>query len=228
VQEGGIGASLYADWARVAACVAAMRAAVAIPVTVKCRIGVDHCDTFDYLVQFTDGVAQAGCDYLIVHARKAWLQGLNPKQNRTIPPLRYDIVKALSQEVDIPIVLNGGLTSLADINQQLMDFPAVMVGRYACSHPLEIARFKSMNHRRVVDVLPILEHYFVYMERCMHAGERVTFLLQPLHGFFRNQKGAKCWRQLLASVQTRIQANEKPTTLWPEVVSQLYALQMTD
>tara|TARA_B100001989_G_C24548729_1_gene472715 strand:- start:3154 stop:4140 length:987 start_codon:yes stop_codon:yes gene_type:complete len=202
VKEGGIGASLYRSPQLVAECVTAMCAAVSVPVTVKCRIGVDDCDQFDYLVDFANKVDLAGAAYLVVHARKAWLSGLNPKQNRTIPPLRYDVVRDLSGCVDIPIVLNGGLTDVDSIKQQLDVFPGVMVGRYACSHPLELSEFSRGGPPSALFIADILKDYFSYMSDRLQQGDRVSFMIQPLHGFFRASRGAKRWRSLLGAMQT--------------------------
>ena len=202
VKEGGIGASLYFSPHLVAECVAAMRAAVAVPVTVKCRIGVDDCDHFDYLVDFSERLIKSGCDYLVVHARKAWLTGLNPKQNRTIPPLRYDVVAELARLIPMPIVLNGGLTDLVSMRAQLKVFPAVMVGRYACSHPLVLSEFSRNQPASADFICQVLKDYFSYMSCRLKLGERVSFMIQPLHGFFRASSGAKRWRSLLGAMQT--------------------------
>ncbi|MDX1513734.1 MAG: tRNA dihydrouridine(20/20a) synthase DusA, partial [Gammaproteobacteria bacterium] len=120
VQSGRFGACLMAEPARVAACVAAMRAATALPVTVKTRIGVDHRDSFAHLLEFVDTVFAGGCNTFVIHARKAWLKGLSPKQNREVPPLRYDVVHRLKRERPaLEIVLNGGICSLEQAEAQL-------------------------------------------------------------------------------------------------------------
>jgi tRNA-dihydrouridine synthase A len=137
VRKGRFGACLMADPDRVARCVAAMVAAGALPVTVKHRIGIDDRDSYPELLAFVDTVAAAGCRHFSVHARKAWLNGLDPKQNRTIPPLRHDWVHRLKAErAGLMIELNGGLTSLDDCLRQLEWVDGVMVGRAAYDHPL--------------------------------------------------------------------------------------------
>jgi len=222
VREGGIGASLYSDAGLVADCVAAMRAAVDVPVTVKCRIGVDDCDGFDYLQHFAERVHAAGSDYLVVHARKAWLHGLNPKQNRTVPPLRYDVVKRLAHACTMPIVLNGGLTSQAAMREQLALYPAVMVGRYACAYPLAIAEFSRGEALSLEALQVVLADYLAYMDSRFALGDRVSFMLQPLHGFFRASAGAKQWRHVLAAMQTSLLAKQGvPSDYLPQVQAQM-------
>ncbi len=136
VQSGLFGACLMKTPALVADCVAAMRAAVKIPVTVKCRIGVDDQDPAESLFGFVDEVAKSGCDVFIVHARMAWLDGLSPKENREIPPLDYDLVKRLKRERPaLTIVLNGGLASLDEARAHLGAVDGVMLGRVAYNEP---------------------------------------------------------------------------------------------
>src|SRR4029077_12287476 len=136
VQEGRFGACLMAEPAVVADCVTAMKSAVKIPVTVKCRIGIDEQDPEEALFGFTDAVKSVGVDALIVHARKAWLKGLSPRENRDVPPLDYGLVHALKQRFpNIPVVLNGGLAALAEMRAQLDHVDGVMVGRAAYQNP---------------------------------------------------------------------------------------------
>ncbi|MBT8445994.1 MAG: tRNA dihydrouridine(20/20a) synthase DusA, partial [Gammaproteobacteria bacterium] len=136
VQAGRFGACLMKEPALVGACVAAMRAAVKVPITVKTRLGVDDDDSYEQLHRFTGTVMAAGCDRLIVHARKAWLQGLSPKQNREIPPLDYERVNRLKHDFPaLDIVLNGGITSLAAARYALNTVDGVMVGREAYQNP---------------------------------------------------------------------------------------------
>lgn len=219
VQEGGIGACLYPNHALVAQCVEAMRHAVDIPITVKCRIGVDDCDGFDYLQQFSQSVYHAGCHFLVVHARKAWLKGLSPKQNRTVPPLRYDVVAALREQVNMPIILNGGLVCLDEIQQQLIDYPGVMIGRYAINHPLRISQLDQLLYRLPVDWLSVLESYFIYLDQQVSKGENISFLVQPLHGFFRSFHGAKHWRAHINRVVACVtRDNKMPSAMLQETL----------
>ena len=143
VQSGAFGACLMREPALVGECVAAMRAAVKIPVTVKCRIGVDDQDDDAGLHGFIDSVHRAGCDVFIVHARKAWLKGLSPKENREIPPLNYGRVRRLRAEFpQLTIVLNGGLASRAAIDGMIDDFDGVMLGRAAYHDPFVLAELE--------------------------------------------------------------------------------------
>ncbi len=141
VQSGRFGACLMAEPALVAECVAAMRAAVSLPVTVKTRIGIDEFDTYEFLHDFVARIAAAGCEIFIIHARKAWLKGLSPKENREVPPLRYDVPARLKADFpQLQIVLNGGVKTLDDVQTHLQTFDGVMIGREAYSNPLSAGR----------------------------------------------------------------------------------------
>ena len=141
VQNGRFGACLMAEPRLVAECVAAMKGRVAIPVTVKTRIGIDNRDSYEELVEFVTEIAAAGCDALIVHARKAWLQGLSPKENRDIPPLRYDLVERLKGDFPgLSISINGGVTTLAQASDLLQRLDGVMIGREAYQNPWVLAQ----------------------------------------------------------------------------------------
>ena len=199
VQEGGIGACLFKSPQLVASCVRAMVDAVSIPVTVKCRIGVDDHDTFEHLFNFCEAIQRAGGQFVVVHARKAWLGGLNPKQNRTVPPLRYDVVEHLATKISLPVVLNGGIQCHEAIDQHLQLFPAVMIGRWACSDPLGFAQ-RFDQHPSRLPTARILDDYFAYVDRSLSRGERLSFLLQPLQALFHGQPGARSWRKSLNSL----------------------------
>ena len=141
VQRGRFGACLMAEPARVAACVAAVAAAVPVPVTVKCRIGIDANEEFGFLSAFVETVAAAGCRTFVVHARNAWLKGLSPKENREVPPLRHEVVWRLKREFPgLEVVLNGGLRSLAAAQAQLAHVDGVMIGREAYENPWSLDR----------------------------------------------------------------------------------------
>src|SRR5699024_5912193 len=141
VQNGAFGACLMAEAERVADCVAAMRAVVSIPVTVKTRIGIDHQDSYAFLHDFTHRVAQAGADRLIVHARKAWLSGLSPKENREVPPLDYERVYRLAADFPrLPMSINGGIATLAAARHHLQYVDGVMIGREAYRNPYFMAQ----------------------------------------------------------------------------------------
>lgn len=219
VKEGGIGASLFKTPEVVANCISAMVDAVDLPVTVKCRIGVDDFDTTAHLFEFSQRVVDAGASSLIVHARKAWLNGLNPKQNRTIPPLRYDVVKGLAQRTSVPVVLNGGICSHDEITKHLCEFPGVMIGRWACDDPVGFAR-RYINHPNRMTLPQILADYFSYMDRAIESGQQLSFLVQPLQNFFHGQPGAKKWRKGLNEM-TRVLRYRRclPSTFYDELVA---------
>ncbi len=202
VQNGRFGACLMAEPALVADCVAAMKAAVAIPVTVKSRIGIDDRDSYEELVAFTEQVAAAGCDALIVHARKAWLQGLSPRENREVPPLRWDWVLALKQQFPtLPMVLNGGVTRLEQVEQRLASLDGVMIGREAYQNPWLLA---DADRRLFGTANPVstpqqaLAAFLPYVERQLAEGVPLASMTRHLLGLFHACPGAKAWRRTLS------------------------------
>jgi tRNA-dihydrouridine synthase A len=202
VQNGRFGACLMAEPVLVAECIAAMKTAVAVPVTVKCRIGIDDRDSYAELVAFTQQVAAAGCDALIAHARKAWLQGLSPRENREVPPLRWDWVIRLKQDFPtLPVVLNGGVTRLDQADQLLGEVDGVMIGREAYQNPWLLADvdrrlFGTPNPcaspQRAVDA------FKPYVERELAAGVPLASMTRHLLGLFHGRPGAKAWRRTLS------------------------------
>ena len=202
VKRGAFGACLMAEPERVRDCVVAMQAVVNVPVTVKCRIGIDDQDSYEHLLHFIDVVAESGCRRFIVHARKAILGGLSPAQNRQIPPLRYDVVQRLKAErPELTIILNGGLLSVDDCEQQLSWADGVMVGRAAYNNPLQLAEVD----RRLfgTDDKPINRHDIVrnmlpYVEQQLATGVRLQSIARHMHGLFQSVPGAKRWRRYLA------------------------------
>jgi tRNA-dihydrouridine synthase A len=202
VQNGRFGACLMAEPALVAECVEAMKAAVSVPVTVKARIGIDDRDSYPELCAFTRAVADAGCDALIVHARKAWLQGLSPRENREVPPLRWDWVLALKRDfAALPIVLNGGVTTLAQVETLLQDLDGVMIGREAYQNPWLLAeadrrvfgmdRAEQAPHQVLAAMTP-------YIERQLAEGVPLASMTRHLLGLFHGRPGAKAWRRTLS------------------------------
>jgi tRNA-dihydrouridine synthase A len=202
VQSGRFGACLMAEPGLVADCVAAMKRAVSIPVTVKSRIGIDHRDSYEALCDFADRVASAGCDALIVHARKAWLQGLSPRQNREIPPLRYEMVERLKQDFPaLEILINGGITNLEQARTFLGRVDGVMIGRAAYHDPWMLAAADATmfgkphpmsNRHQVVDAL------VPYMERQLAEGVPLKAMTRHLLGLYLGEPGAKRWRRVLS------------------------------
>ncbi len=204
VQNGRFGACLMAEPALVADCVAAMKAAVAIPVTVKSRIGIDDRDSYEELVAFTEQIAAAGCDALIVHARKAWLQGLSPRENREVPPLRWDWVLALKRDFSaLPMVLNGGVSRLDQVEGVLgeQQVDGVMIGREAYQNPWLLA---DVDRRLFGAVDPVstpqqaVAAFLPYVERQLAEGVPLASMTRHLLGLFHGCPGAKAWRRTLS------------------------------
>ena len=200
VKSGHFGACLMLTPQLVADCVAAMHAAVNIPVTVKCRIGVDHQDSYEELTHFIQTISAAGCSVFIIHARKAWLNGLSPKQNREIPPLRYDVVKQIKQDFpQLTIVLNGGITNVLEIEEHLQWADGVMIGREAYSHPYFLAEIEktifSSESRLRED---IIEAFIPYVEQQLKRQIKLSSLTRHILGLFHKQKGARMWRRYLS------------------------------
>jgi tRNA-dihydrouridine synthase A len=202
VQNGRFGACLMAEPILVAECVAAMKEAVAVPVTVKTRIGIDHRDSYEDLTGFVAAVTAAGCDALIVHARKAWLQGLSPRENREVPPLRYDVVERLKDDFPaLPIAINGGVTTLAQAGALLTRLDGVMIGREAYQNPWVLA-----GADRVIfgDSNPspsshgVLEAYIPYVEQNLSAGIPLNAMTRHILGLFQGRPGARAWRRHLS------------------------------
>jgi tRNA-dihydrouridine synthase A len=203
VQEGRFGACLMAEPALVADCVAAMKAAVAIPVTVKCRIGIDEQDPEQSLEAFASAVEAAGVDTLIVHARKAWLQGLSPRENRDVPPLDYDRVFRLkAAHPKLPVVLNGGVTSVEQAASFLDRVDGVMIGRAAYQEP---GRLLAVDPLIFGEAAPIaspkaaVEALMPYIERELAHGTRLASITRHLLGLFRGLPGARAFRRVLAT-----------------------------
>ena len=202
VKEGRFGACLMAEPMRVADCVSAMRAATVLPVTVKCRIGIDDQDVEEALDGFADAVKRAGCAALIVHARKAWLQGLSPRQNREIPPLDYQRVYRLKRRhPDLPVIINGGIGSLDEVESHLLHLDGVMLGRAAYGAPYVLAdadcRFFGSG-RLSLTRQEILAAYFPYVEAELARGTPFTHLARPLLGLFHGQYGGRLYRRILS------------------------------
>jgi tRNA-dihydrouridine synthase A len=203
VQAACFGAALMLDRARVAACVAAMRGAVDVPVTVKTRLGVDEHDSYEFLTAFVERVAAAGCDRFIVHARKAWLSGLSPKENREIPPLDYPRVHRLKRDfAALRIVINGGLADRATALAQLEHVDGVMLGRAAYQQPWLVADLdRELHGARATPALSrVLERYIVYIERELAAGTPLRSMTRHLLGLRTGLPGGRRWRRALSQL----------------------------
>jgi tRNA-dihydrouridine synthase A len=202
VQRGRFGACLMAEPERVARAVAAMRRAVALPVTVKHRLGVDDLDRYEDLVAFVRVVAEAGCDRFIVHARKAWLGGLSARENRTVPPLRHEEVYRLKRELPrLRIEINGGFASLAAVREQLERVDGVMVGRAAYDDPYMLAGADAAifgAHTRPPSRREVVEAMLPYIERWLARGLPLRRITRHMQGLFAGRQGARGFRQRLA------------------------------
>lgn len=200
VQSGNFGACLMAQPQLVADCVAAMQAAVDIPVTVKHRIGIDQCDRYEDMVKFVTTVTAAGCSRFTIHARKAWLQGVSPKDNRNIPPLRYDDVYRLKQEYpQLWIEINGGIKTLEQAHHHLQQVDAVMIGRAAYDTPYIFAAadrdiygegLSPSRHQVVTAMLP-------YIARWTEQGTKLHAITRHMLQLFHGQPGSRAWKRYL-------------------------------
>lgn len=211
VKSGNFGACLMADPKLVADCVAAMKAAVSIPVTVKHRIGIDDYDSWEHLCQFIETITEQGCDAFIVHARKAWLQGLSPKQNRDIPPLDYAVVHRLKETYpENKFIINGGFKTLQDAKTQLGHVDGVMMGREAYHNPYILADVDRLffnddymspgRHQILAKMRP-------YVENELKKGTRLNSITRHIMGLFHAQGGARLWRRYLSENATRKDAD---------------------
>jgi len=207
VQRGRFGACLMAEPELVAECVAAMGQAVSLPVTVKTRIGVDDRRFLDELAHFIRTVADAGCQTFIIHARKAWLSGLSPKENREVPPLRYDVAARVKDEFpDLEILLNGGIQTLDEAESHLRIFDGVMIGRAAYHNPYLLAeadarlfgaREPSLTRREIIAAM------LPYIQQGLERGHRLHAYTRHLLGLFHGQPGGRIWRRRLGEAATR-------------------------
>jgi len=202
VQSGRFGACLMKEPDLVAKCVAAMEAAVSVPVTVKCRIGVDDQDPRDALPALIEKVRQVGCKTFIVHARKAWLEGLSPKENRTVPPLDYDLVYEMKRaHPDIEICLNGGVGSIEETEQHLAHVDGVMMGRMAYERPYVLADVDQRifgSTDRVKTPHEIVEAFLPYLSEKLADGVPLNAMTRHILGVFQGMPGARAWRRHLS------------------------------
>ncbi|WP_198327926.1 MULTISPECIES: tRNA dihydrouridine(20/20a) synthase DusA [Psychrobacter] len=199
VQHNKIGACLMAEPQTVADLVKHMQAAVDIPVTVKHRIGIDDFDSYEFMVDFVEKVAAAGCTRFIVHARTAWLQGLSPKQNREIPPLRYNDVYRLKQDFPtLDIEINGGIETVADIKTHLQHVDGVMIGRAFYHNPYLLAEANSLWGAPITKRSDILAQLYPYLEKQSAKGEALPTMTRHYLGLFQGLTGARKWRQALS------------------------------
>ena len=202
VQSGRFGACLMAEPELVAECVAAMQLAVAIPVTVKTRIGIDERDSYEELAHFVRTVGQGGCTTFIIHARKAWLKGLSPKENREVPPLRYDVAQQIKADFPLfEIILNGGIQNLQESLVHLQTFDGVMLGRAAYHNPYLMAEADLLlfnDSHPVPSRHEVLEAYLPYVEQELAKGVRLQSICRHILGLFHGAPGGRLWRRHLS------------------------------
>jgi tRNA-dihydrouridine synthase A len=207
VQGGHFGACLMREPDLVARCITAMKQAVRIPITVKCRIGVDDQDPETALFALADQVIEAGSDALIIHARKAWLKGLSPKENREIPPLDYALVHRLKQaHPKVPMAINGGIATIAECQTQLHYMDGVMVGRAAYQNPEMLLQVDPMifgSPAPVADAFEALEMFKSYIADQLSRGVRLHSITKHLLGLFPGRRGARLFRRYLSTEALR-------------------------
>lgn len=202
VQRGAFGACLMAEPRLVADCVKAMRDVVSVPVTVKHRLGLDADESYDFVAEFVGRVADAGCSVFIVHARNAWLKGLSPKENREVPPLRYESVHRLKRDFPhLTVIINGGLRSHDEALAQLQHVDGVMIGREACDHPWMLAQVDP-HYYGVAAPLHSRREAVDAMRTFLHAelaeGTPARAVLRHMLGLFNGMPGARRWRRHLS------------------------------
>jgi len=202
VQSGSFGACLMAEPKLVAEGIVAMKSEANIPITVKTRLGIDELDSYDFLTDFIAQVADAGCDIFILHARKAWLQGLSPKENRDVPPLNYDRVYQIKEDFpQLHIDINGGIQTLEQAQQHLSHVDGVMMGRAIYHDPYLLAEADSLlfdDGHKILSRHDIIREMLPYIEQRMTEGRPVKSITRHLLGVFQGQKGAKAWRRYLS------------------------------
>ena len=210
VQGGHFGACLMAEPQLVADCVSAMRATVKIPVTVKCRIGIDDQDEEQALQSFVETVAKAGCSTFIVHARKAWLQGLSPKENREVPPLNYDRVHRLKTSMPhLHISLNGGLVNIENEMHHLETLDGLMFGREAYHNPWVLTQVDPIFGATASPVKSrreAVETMFPYIEKHLSDGLPLQRITRHMLGLYHAQPGGRMWRQVLSTEGCKVRA----------------------
>ena len=239
VQNGNFGACLMKSKSLVADCFKAMQDAVSIPVSIKCRIGVDEFDSWEFFEDFVQTIRNAGCRIFIIHARKAWLQGLSPKENREVPPLHYDFVHRLKAEMpELNISINGGIKTLDQVEEQLKDLDGVMVGREAYENPwfLHDADERIFGDKRPesdnpADIIAgkarpatrkaLLEAYLPYVEKQTAAGCPATILVKHLYGLFAGLPGARKFRQMLSNESPKARGQGEAVALIRQAMAQV-------
>ena len=203
VLAGQFGACLMRDPQKVAECIKEMKRAVSIPITAKIRIGVDNEDSYEFFEAFVRVLIQAGCDKVIVHARKAWLHGLSPKQNRTVPPLNYDYVVRLKQQFpELPVVMNGNIQTVQEVHEHLLSVDGVMLGRLACNDPyhISIIHHALFPHHPIKTRAMLLNDYMAYAVK--QTDIPLSLLFKPILNLAHGLPHARTWKMRLLSLKS--------------------------
>ncbi|WP_084758887.1 tRNA dihydrouridine(20/20a) synthase DusA [Legionella adelaidensis] len=204
VLAGKFGACLMSEPNHVAECIKALKESVSLPVTAKTRIGIDNQDSYSFFSNFVFHLVEAGCDKLIVHARKAWLKGLSPKQNRTIPPLHYDYVYAIKKDLPhVPVVINGNIKTIDDIRDHLEHVDGVMLGRLVCDNPYAIAEIHKaiFPEDRMLTRAEVVSLYVAYIREALEKAAPLSILLKPLFNLMHGLANSKAWKAELLRIQ---------------------------
>ena len=213
VQQGSFGAILMKTPQVITDCVKAMQDAVDIPVTVKTRIGVDEEDSLDDTIRIVDSVYKTGCRHIILHARKAWLNGLSPKDNRSVPPLDYDRVYAMYEYFsDLSITINGGITTIEDCLSKLQKVKGVMLGRAIMDNPYLLASVDSMIYGENTKILTkdeVFEKVLAFSEQFLKEGNKLHYLGNHIINLFNGEKGARRFRNYLSKHMHELGADTK-------------------
>ncbi len=205
VQNNKIGACLMAEPDLVAECIHSMQKVVNIPVTVKHRIGIDDMQSYEEMLHFVDTVAATGCTHFVVHARIAILKGLSPKENREVPPLRYEDVYRLKQErPHLTIEINGGIKTFAETQAHLQHVDGVMIGREAYHNPYLLAELGQLWNLEAPDRFDIMEQMLPYIEQRLAEGAPLSIITRHILGLFQNLPGARKWRQALSGGNAKL------------------------
>jgi tRNA-dihydrouridine synthase A len=210
VQNGKFGACLMAEPQLVAECIDAMKQDVSIPVTVKTRIGIDDQDSYRFLADFVGPIAEKGCDTFIIHARKALLNGISPAENRTVPPLKWDVAYRLKQDFpQLTIVLNGGIKCIEDIQKSLTHVDGVMIGREAYQNPYFLAEVEReiFGNKSVRSRHDVIEAMIPYIDKSLQNDADLKDITRHILGLYQGLPGARRWRQILSREAYKPAAN---------------------
>ncbi len=216
VQSGRFGACLMAEPDLVAECVASMKNKTDLPITVKTRLGIDDRDSYEELYEFVKKVSESGCETFILHARKAWLNGLSPKENRNIPPLQYDVVYQIKKDFpDLEIIINGGVKTMREIDTHLQQIDGAMIGREAYHNPYILAEVDQLFYKENTTPLSrseVIDQFIEYADQQIEHGVHIKHMTRHILGLFQGQPGAKKWRRYISENAYKKGANSDVIT----------------